>query len=120
MSKASVLLILVVAVGLVVGCAVANTERHLLEWAPVLNVVMGAQGGKFPDSLDAIPPEVRETLTSTDGWGNEFLYRKLRLDLYNLISAGPDGEFGNDDDIIVENGRLTPASKVYGEFPLKK
>ena len=38
-----------------------------------------------------------------DGWGNEFEYRnpgQVNTDGYDLVSAGPDGQSGNDDDII--------------------
>jgi len=48
------------------------------------------------------------------------LYRRLRIDLYNIISAGPDGEFGNDDDIVMQNGMLYEPSKIYSERPLNK
>ena len=37
-----------------------------------------------------------------DGWGNEFSYLnpgKVNDDGYDLVSAGPDGQMGNDDDI---------------------
>ena len=38
----------------------------------------------------------------------------------NLISAGPDGEFGNSDDIVLENGALYEADTIYAEHPIKK
>ncbi len=41
----------------------------LLEWA--------STGGAFPDSLDEIDPQFRAELSTTDGWGKEFLYRKV-------------------------------------------
>ena len=46
-------------------------------------------------------------------------YRLLRIDKYNLISAGPDGEFGNEDDVMMENGALYDPTKIYAENPLK-
>ena len=39
-----------------------------------------------------------------DAWGNEFAYKnpgEKNTDGYDLISAGPDGTMGNDDDIIM-------------------
>ena len=36
-----------------------------------------------------------------------------------MISAGPDGEFGNSDDIVLENGAFYEADKIYAENPLK-
>ena len=38
-----------------------------------------------------------------DGWGNEFEYRypgTVNIDGYDLVSAGPDEQPGNDDDIV--------------------
>ena len=99
------------------------TEKRMLEWGPVLNLFMGSNiqnANAYPDSLDELPAAVRAELETTDGWGNRILYRKLRIDLYNLISAGPDGQFGNADDIVVQNGAIYEAAKVYGEWPLRQ
>jgi hypothetical protein len=101
----------------------AGTERNMLEWGPVLNNFMAtnmANANSYPDSLDELPPIIRNELKDTDGWGNKMLYRKLRIDLYDMISAGPDGEFGNDDDIIMRNGRLLTPADAYKEWPFKK
>ena len=38
-----------------------------------------------------------------DGWGNALEYRNpgtVNTDGYDLVSAGPDGQMGNDDDIL--------------------
>ena len=38
-----------------------------------------------------------------DGWGNDFEYRypgTVNTDGYDLVSAGPDGQMGNDDDLV--------------------
>ncbi len=37
-----------------------------------------------------------------------------------LISAGPDGEYGNEDDIVVENGVTYDPVGIYKKRPLKK
>jgi hypothetical protein len=79
-----------------------------------------ANANAYPDSLDEVDPNLRSDLKVSDGWGNKLLYRKLAIDKYNLISAGPDGTFGNDDDIVLENGAFYEASKVYAEHPLKQ
>ncbi len=105
------------------GGARVTTEKRMLEWGPILNMYMASNmqnANSYPESLDELPPELRSELKDTDGWGNRILYRKLRIDLYNLISAGPDGELGNDDDIIVQNGALYEPSKIYSEWPLRK
>jgi hypothetical protein len=104
------------------GGAQTVTEKRMLEWGPILNIYMGTNmegGNSYPQSLDEVPPELAGELERRDGWGNDFLYRLLRIDKYNLISAGPDGEFGNEDDIVMENGALYDPMKIYAESPLK-
>lgn len=104
------------------GGAQTVTEKRMLEWGPILNMYMGTNmegGNSYPQSLDEMPPELSGDLERRDGWGNDFLYRLLRIDKYNLISAGPDGEFGNEDDVVMENGALYDPMKIYAENPLK-
>jgi hypothetical protein len=108
----------------IVGCGGPQilTEKRMLEWGPMLNLYMGTNmegGNSYPKTLDELPPEFSADLERTDGWGNPLLYRLLRIDKYNLISAGPDGEFGNADDIVLENGALYDPMKIYAEKPLK-
>ena len=120
-----VLGILVVVIAMVaVGCGGPQivTEKRMVEWGPMLNLYMGTNlegGNSFPETLEEMPPHLSEGLKKTDGWGNPLLYRLLRIDKYNLISAGPDEEFGNADDIVLENGAFYEASKIYAENPLK-
>ena len=117
--------VVVLAIAVVtVGCGGGQivTEKRMLEWGPMLNLYMGTNmegGNSFPESLDELPPELAEDLKRSDGWGNPLLYRLLRIDKYNLISAGLDGEFGNVDDLVLENGALYDPMKIYAENPLK-
>lgn len=104
------------------GGAQTVTEKRMLEWGPILNMYMGTNmegGNSYPQTLDEMPPELTGDLERRDGWGNDLLYRLLRIDKYNLISAGPDGEFGNEDDVMMENGALYDPMKIYAENPLK-
>jgi hypothetical protein len=101
----------------------AVTEKRMLDWGPMLNMYMGSNfenGNSYPETLDELPPEFSSELERNDGWGNPFLYRLIRVDRYNLISAGPDGEFGNEDDVVMENGAFFDPMKIYAEKPLKK
>jgi hypothetical protein len=103
------------------GGARAVTEKRMLEWGPLLNMYMGSNfegGNSYPEALEELPPEFREGLKFEDGWGNRFLYRRLRIDKYNIISAGPDGEFGNEDDVVLENGVLYEPTNIYSKNPL--
>ena len=100
----------------------AVTEKRMLEWGPILNLYMGSNfegGNSYPEALEELSPDFREGLKFDDGWGNRFLYRRLRVDKYNIISSGADGEFGNADDVILENGVLYDAMKIYRENPLE-
>jgi len=104
------------------GGGQAITEKRMLEWGPILNMYMGVNfegGNSYPEALEELPPELTGELKFSDGWGNRFLYRRLRVDKYNIISSGPDGEFGNADDIVLENGVLYETMKIYAESPLE-
>ncbi len=57
-------------------------------------------------------------LGTTDAWGNELLYRKVRDDLYDLISIGPDGVPGNEDDVVFTNGKIKKPAEIYAKRPL--
>lgn len=120
-NKLCVVMVLAVA-AVACGGAQTVTEKRMLEWGPILNMYMGTNmegGNSYPQSLDEMPPELTGELERRDGWGNQFLYRLLRIDKYNLISAGPDGEFGNENDVVMENGALYDPMKIYAENPLK-
>lgn len=123
MRKTWLIVALMIAVATVAcGGPRVLTEKRMLEWGHPINLYMGTNmegGNSFPETLDEMPREMTQDLKRTDGWGKPLLYRLLRIDKYNLISAGPDGEFGNADDIIVENGALYPAEKIYADYPLK-
>ena len=113
-------------VGLVAcGGPTTQTETILLNWGQALNAHL-ATGGRNSDyaypkkGLDEIDPALTAGLSSIDAWGNELYYRRLRDDRYQLISRGEDGELGNDDDIILQNGAFFEAAKIYAERPIKK
>jgi hypothetical protein len=122
MTKRLYILVAITVVVVACGGRRAVTEKRMLEWGPILNMYMGANfegGNSYPEALEELPPEFRGELEFKDGWGNRFLYRRLRVDKYNIISGGADGEFGNADDIVLENGVLYDAMKIYAESPLE-
>jgi hypothetical protein len=87
-------------------------------WAEVLQVeVATSEHSKFPERLGDIDPTMRAHLTPTDAWGKDLSYIMLRNDLYFLVSAGPDGVFGNADDIVAINGHFRDTTTTYEEHP---
>lgn len=67
----------------------------------VLNYVL--QQGQLPSSLKEISRFSPLGVTLEDAWGREIRYEKLSADNFRLISAGPDGIFGTNDDLVEEN-----------------
>ena len=61
-------------------------------------------GGKYPDSLDVLTEETEDEDAllqggTEDPWGTPLQLEKRGKKRPLLTSAGPDGEFGTDDDI---------------------
>jgi hypothetical protein len=60
---------------------------------------------RLPRDLDELVspdeqiPEGSDTDIRIDGWNRPFVYSLARSS-YELRSAGPDGRYGNDDDIV--------------------
>lgn len=105
------------------GGSRSDTEALMISWAQALkfHITTDHQGNyEFPDRLEEINPTLRTGLVTSDAWGNELYYRKLQDDRYDLISAGPDGELGNDDDIVITNGKVKKPADVYGERPIRR
>lgn len=122
MTKRLCVVVVFAIVAIACGGAQTVTEKRMVEWGPILNMYMTTnfeEGNSYPEALEEVPPEFSGDMEYKDGWGNRFLYRRLRIDKYNIISSGPDGEFGNADDIVLENGGLYDAMKIYSENPLK-
>ena len=114
---------LICALLFVAACGGADraTRKGMLEWAELLQVEAAMSlYNTFPERLGDIDPEMRTMLTRTDGWGTTLLYRRLRDDQYHLISAGPDAEFGNEDDIVCVTGHFRDTMEIYEKFPVKK
>jgi general secretion pathway protein G len=64
--------------------------------------------GKYPSSLDALVdddgspnwngPYIKQGRLPVDPWGNQYSYKKKERG-YEIVCAGPDGNFGTDDDL---------------------
>jgi hypothetical protein len=56
--------------------------------------------GTTPQSLDDIRISPALTTGKWDAWGNKIKYERLSDENFRLTSAGHDGAFGTDDDIV--------------------
>ncbi|MBX3247390.1 MAG: hypothetical protein KF901_09420 [Myxococcales bacterium] len=74
--------------------------------------------GRYVDGAGSIRPGLL-----VDGWGRPFrLVRTARARFgqvqpvagYELVSAGPDGRFGNADDVYDPTARVLPTGSLYG------
>jgi hypothetical protein len=61
-----------------------------------------ASEGQAPASLKELQRFQPMAVSFLDAWGREIRYEKLSDSGFRLTSAGPDGEFGTDDDILKE------------------
>ncbi|MBC7364631.1 MAG: hypothetical protein H5U07_08875 [Candidatus Aminicenantes bacterium] len=64
-------------------------SRAVQEW-------MSEHEGLVPENLK----EVQGGLSLTDGWGRNIRYQKLSDSSFELRSAGADGKFQTEDDIV--------------------
>jgi type II secretion system (T2SS) protein G len=55
--------------------------------------------------MDHLSPAYLSTIIRLDAWSHELGY-KGSATAYRLVSLGPDGKSGTDDDIVFENGQL--------------
>jgi Na+-transporting methylmalonyl-CoA/oxaloacetate decarboxylase gamma subunit len=61
-----------------------------------------ATQGKLPNKLEDINLAVPMTTGKYDAWGKKIKYQKISELEFRLISAGRDGIFNTDDDIIIK------------------
>lgn len=70
--------------------------------------------GSYPQELSDVSRVNAEAIPNTDYWENSFTYQPtgviasrgsaISFSNYKLISAGPDGKLGTEDDISMEDG----------------
>ena len=58
--------------------------------------------GTAPQRLEDLRMTTPITTGKWDGWGKAIKYEKLSSESFRLTSAGHDGTFGTQDDIVVE------------------
>ncbi len=59
---------------------------------------------RLPDSLEELTtgPSPLTKQINLDPWGGEYIYTKISNREFTIISAGPDGQEGTEDDVGVE------------------
>lgn len=72
-----------------------SLSRAIIEW-------MAEDGREAPESLKEWQRARSYGLSLTDGWGHEIKYERVSDSTFSLCSAGPDGRFETEDDIIKE------------------
>ena len=84
---------------------IATTRSLIKNIEDTLVTYNAKHGGKYPDNLDVLTQEQADGSDPmlegepVDPWGNELKYEKKGKKRPSITSAGPDGEFGNEDDI---------------------
>jgi hypothetical protein len=72
----------------------ADTARLVAEANQAIEAYRSEHGSLPDGSLG------RELIAGRqDAWGRDLSYVKVNEELYEVASAGPDGEFGNEDDV---------------------
>jgi hypothetical protein len=59
-----------------------------------------AEGEGLPETLDALRRLNPAAVVALDGWGKRIRYERLSDSSFRLRSAGPDGAFETEDDIV--------------------
>ncbi|HRD02604.1 MAG TPA: hypothetical protein PLP57_08200 [Candidatus Saccharicenans sp.] len=72
-----------------------SLSRAIIEW-------MAESGQEAPESLKGWQATRSYSLSLTDGWGRNIKYEKVSETSFRLRSAGLDGCFETEDDIIKE------------------
>ena len=76
------------------------TDRTMREWASFAERVLKSSGA-LPPALKMLTVFSGDALPSWDAWGRE-LELKKNDQKWEIVSSGPDGLRGTDDDLIVE------------------
>jgi hypothetical protein len=109
----------------IVGSFLQHTQSNRAKWF---------KDGKwsFPDGVlaDAVKATRNDARWLKDAWGNEMKivkrgtkwgtnpYGQNQLDYHEIVSAGPDGKFGTDDDVKLSSVWNTNAFAWWGEAEL--
>ncbi len=76
------------------------TRTNLSTLEKAIDLFIGTQG-RLPEDLKELARARLLTGATTDGWGRAFEYEKISDSSFRLTSAGRDGTFHTDDDIVL-------------------
>jgi len=89
----------VVAINALRPAAIKETEIQLGKLNQQLQQYQIMHASKLPEELNALVKESYTTHIPKDGWGQDFVYRKITDKEFALYSLGPDEREGTEDDI---------------------
>lgn len=111
------LLVVITILGILAAVAVQNVTKYLLdariaatrtsigEIEKACQIYAMKHNGKFPDSIEALTQSTDKEDSYlkegevADAWGTPFQFTKSGNKKVKITSAGPDGEFGGEDDL---------------------
>jgi hypothetical protein len=120
------------AAGIAVGATIAlvsvagcggkrsDAELLLLTWTKALNLHLATsydEGNHYPYKLVDVDPMLRAEVGFVDPWGEAIYYRRVTDSQFDLASAGPDGEIGNDDDVVIQDRKLRKPAEAWAARP---
>jgi general secretion pathway protein G len=86
------------------------TKTSMTTIKTAINTYMADNAGNAPENLSVLVPSYIEQGTELDAWERAFYFRAPgQTQAFDLISAGPDGEFQTSDDINVWTMDVTRA-----------
>ena len=89
----------VVAINALRPASIKETEIQLGKLNQQLQQYQIMHASKLPEDLNALVTESYTTHIPKDGWGQDFIYRKITDKEFALYSLGPDEQEGTADDI---------------------
>ena len=111
------LLVVITILGILAAVAVQNVTKYLLdariaatrtsigEIEKACQIYAMKHNGKFPDSIETLTQSTDKEESYlkegeiADAWGTAFQFTKSGNKKVKITSAGPDGEFGGEDDL---------------------
>lgn len=88
--------------GVVDQAEIGNTKTEIQMMSQMVDTYyLSSSPRQLPNSLEDLTtgPTKLANKINKDPWGNDYIFKKISNREYEIISAGPDGSEGTDDDI---------------------